>query len=182
MAHFQDRSEDWNRTDYRLVRGGAINVYSDANYLERDLRWLTDHGYEVKSFDCARWFTVADFHREMAEQLEFPDFYGRNLAALRDCLTMLRVKESSGMVILLRDFHQFAVKEPDTSRHVLDFIDEASRNHLLFGRIVFAILHPDDPVIPRGPFGATQIKPCIQELLRGIGVGYQEYKSRQIQQ
>ena len=31
--------------------------------------------------------TKEDFHREVAQKLNFPDYYGRNLDAMRDCLT-----------------------------------------------------------------------------------------------
>ena len=39
------------------------------------------------TIDCAPIKTAKDFHRELAQALEFEDYYGNNLDALFDCLT-----------------------------------------------------------------------------------------------
>ena len=36
--------------------------------------------------DCAKLKTAAEIHAAIAKQLHFPDYYGANLDALRDCL------------------------------------------------------------------------------------------------
>ena len=41
------------------------------------------------TIDCALIHTKEDLHRIFAEALAFPDWYGKNLDALHDCLTTL---------------------------------------------------------------------------------------------
>ena len=38
---------------------------------------------------AARWQSEKDVHDALAKALSFPDYYGRNLDALHDCLTEL---------------------------------------------------------------------------------------------
>lgn len=40
-----------------------------------------------------------NFHQKMAETFGFPDFYGKNLAALIDCLSDLRVYDDTEPMI-----------------------------------------------------------------------------------
>ena len=41
-------------------------------------------------------FTIADIHEILAEELGFPDYYGKNLDALYDCLTEISEEVSIG--------------------------------------------------------------------------------------
>ena len=40
-------------------------------------------------FDCSKITDKASFHDEISSALSFPDYYGKNLDALYDCLTEL---------------------------------------------------------------------------------------------
>ena len=51
---------------------------------------------EERIIDCSLIHTREDLHRVFREALSFPEWYGNNLDALRDCLT-----ELSGKVRLL---------------------------------------------------------------------------------
>ena len=41
------------------------------------------------TIDCAGITNSAEFHQAIAAAMEFPDYYGKNLDALFDCLTEL---------------------------------------------------------------------------------------------
>ena len=41
------------------------------------------------TIDCSLIHTREDLHRVFAEALSFPEYYGKNLDALHDCLTSL---------------------------------------------------------------------------------------------
>ena len=41
------------------------------------------------TIDCSRIQSEEDLHRIFAEALSFPAWYGKNLDALHDCLTVL---------------------------------------------------------------------------------------------
>lgn len=45
---------------------------------------------KIITLDCARLFDREAAHAYLAEALNFPDYYGKNLDALYDCLTQLR--------------------------------------------------------------------------------------------
>lgn len=44
------------------------------------------------TIDCSSLRSPQEFHRALAEGLEFPEYYGSNLDALYDCLTELGEK------------------------------------------------------------------------------------------
>ena len=50
--------------------------------------WLLDHDYQVVRLDASAWTREEDLHTAIAQALHFPDYYGRNLDALNDCLTV----------------------------------------------------------------------------------------------
>lgn len=39
------------------------------------------------TINCAKIASMAEFHEAIARELNFPEWYGRNLDALHDCLT-----------------------------------------------------------------------------------------------
>ena len=47
------------------------------------------------SIDFSKINNVIDFHDEMKEIFGFPDFYGKNIHALIDCLSSLRFPEDA---------------------------------------------------------------------------------------
>ena len=63
--------------------------------------WLEERGYEVKSFDAAKWQSEGRMHDDLKTQLGFPDYYGANLDALNDCLSDLEFAKTGGRVFVL---------------------------------------------------------------------------------
>ena len=45
---------------------------------------------EIITLDCKDIKTAERLHQELAQALHFPDYYGKNLDALFDCLTEYR--------------------------------------------------------------------------------------------
>lgn len=41
------------------------------------------------TINCAQIASMAEFHESIARELNFPDWYGKNLDALHDCLTSI---------------------------------------------------------------------------------------------
>lgn len=86
MAAFSDDPETLERLDWRLLQNGPVTVYWRPEYMREDVAWLKTHGYIVHQFDVAGWNDLARMHGEFQSKLAFPDYYGKNLAALNDCL------------------------------------------------------------------------------------------------
>lgn len=99
-------------------------------------------GYIVERFDCSSWADDAAMHDDFSARFAFPDYYGRNLPALDDCLTdtdVLRVPAAAGLVITLE--HVDAGPE---HRVVVEILARASRYWSLFGRRIIVLIEVSD--------------------------------------
>lgn len=61
--------------------------------------------------DCGAIETKADFHAALASALSFPDYYGKNLDALYDCLEEV----SRDTRLILTDWHHLEYRLGDYS-------------------------------------------------------------------
>lgn len=147
MAVFRDDPEEWQRLDLSLLKNGSVHLYHRLSVLEEDVEWLGGHGYLLDSFDCSRWETERVMHEELAGRLAFPDYYGKNLDALNDCLGEVGVPDSGGRVLVFRRYDAFTANAQKVAWHVLDIIDRNAWLHLLFGRRLFALVQSDNPRI-----------------------------------
>jgi len=138
------------RLDYKLLRTGGVTLYWADRVLAEDLAWLRKEQYAIHEFDGCNWRVEDDFHDEVANALQFPGYYGRNLNAFKDCMRDVEVSDDGGMVIVIRNIE--AVERHATERHdrkflwdVLDILDETTRGNLLFGRRFLTLLQSRNP-------------------------------------
>jgi len=153
---FDDMIEP-TRLDFTLLQNGPITLYFRRHVQERDVAWLAAHGYDVKTFDCSGWTTSEAMNDALASTLGFPSHYGRNSAALRDCLSDLQIPGESGLVLVFRRYDVYAKHAAHDAAGVLDVIGESSRWFLLFGRRLLALVQSDDPRIAFEPVGASPV-------------------------
>jgi RNAse (barnase) inhibitor barstar len=64
--------------------------------------------------------------REIAEALQFPDWFGGNLDALADCLNDLSWLPASGYVLIAEHTGDWRAQAPDSFDAVLEIFDEAA--------------------------------------------------------
>lgn len=145
MSVFRDDPEDWQRLDLSLLKNGAVHLYHRASILEEDVEWLRGHGYRLDSFDCSGWDTEQAMHEELSSRLGFPDYYGKNLDALNDCLSEVHVPD--GRVLVFHRYDVFTANVQKVAWHVLDIIDRNAWLHLLFGRRLLALVQSENPRI-----------------------------------
>lgn len=145
MAVFS--SEDYQRLDYGLMQNGSVNLYFRLEVLAEDILGLKELDYQIDKFDCTTWESIDEMHNQISEKLNFPDYYGRNLDSLNDCLSDIEIREESGRVLVFHRFDDFTVKEPDVCWHLLDIISHNSWAHLLFGNRFFALAQSNNPEI-----------------------------------
>jgi RNAse (barnase) inhibitor barstar len=157
MAIFRDEPEDFQRLDWTLLQNGAITLYLRAEFLAEDTEWLESHNYRIDRFDCSAWASEKEMHEALAAGLEFPDYYGRNLDALNDCLSDIEIPEESGRVLIFHRYDAFAAKCPRAAWVVLDIIESNSRSLLLFGRRLLALVQSNDPSISFERVGARPV-------------------------
>lgn len=96
-------------------------------------------------------------HEAFSSALEFPEYYGRNLAALNDCLSEIEVPFESGRVLVLNRYDYFAAKFPYAAWAVLDVMEFNSRYLLLFGLRLIVLVQSDDPRISFDPVGGRPV-------------------------
>lgn len=132
-------------------------MYLRPVVLEDDITWLTENAYKIDRLDCSGWHDTETAHTALAEALGFPDYYGRNLDALNDCMRDLEVPDDSGRVIVLERFDVPAGAISDFAYVVLDIIASIARDKLLFGRRLLALVQSNDPKLGFPPVGATSV-------------------------
>ncbi|MCI0570066.1 MAG: barstar family protein [Myxococcaceae bacterium] len=157
MPSFRNVPEEWARLDFRLLQNGACHLYWRSSILEEDTRWLEQNEYVVRRFDCALWTDEPAMHQALAQALGFPDYYGRNLNALNDCLPDVCGTESECLALRFEHFDSFVRRHPDVAHAVLDVIETASRRCLLWGARLLALAHSEDPHLTLPPVGASAV-------------------------
>ncbi len=89
--------------------------------------------------------------------LQFPDYYGKNLNALNDCLSDLEIPDRGGVVLVFFAFDSFAEKFPDFAWGLLDIIAGRSRVFSLKGKRLMALAQSVDPKLEMNPIGACPV-------------------------
>ena len=100
------------------------------------IRWATslDAGYVAgvvrrsggawSHLDAEAGSDVASFHSAVALTLDFPDYYGRNLDALNDCLGDLADRGAGVPVLWWDDWQRLAAAEPRVFEVIVDLLGE----------------------------------------------------------
>jgi RNAse (barnase) inhibitor barstar len=156
-AAFGDDDATRERLDWRLLQNGAVVLYHKRQVMVEDTAWLMSAGYRVYELDAARWSDARAFHADVKRVLEFPDYYGHNLAALADCLSEMKLPPGGAVAIQIRHYDHFARAEPHLAQSVLDALETTSRRLLLTGRRLLAQIQSDDPRIKFERVGAMPV-------------------------
>lgn len=154
MASFSDNDTD--RLDWQLMQNGAVTLYFQTAILEETLAWLRDQGYAVQTIDC---HDRAGFQQQMSLALQFREQFGYdewtgNLNALNDAFRYLAIAPATGLVFCFLRYDLLKAASPDLAEAVLDIIESHSRDYLLLGQRLLALVQSDDPAIRFGPLGA----------------------------
>lgn len=108
MSFFTKIPDYWQRLDWQILRDGGIHLYWRREYLLADTEWFSKHDYEISEFDCDTWTSQDVMFSEFARLLRLPDYFGRNLDALDECIQDLPLTESRGALLVLRGFDTYA--------------------------------------------------------------------------
>jgi hypothetical protein len=87
MAAFDPQVQGTHPLDYRLMQSSFVTMFHDTAVLAEAQDWLRSHAYAVIELDAAGWADQERMHNDLAHGLGFPEYYGRNLNALNDCLS-----------------------------------------------------------------------------------------------
>jgi barstar (barnase inhibitor) len=160
MAIFGD--SPCNELDYQMLQDGGVCLYRSRPYLEEDIDRLVQRGYLVYRLDCTTWTSEAAMHESLRSVLRFPEYYGKNLNALSDCMTDLVVPEQGGVAIVFDSYDVYtrgpgsshASHEQTAAGAILSIMASASRVMLLTGRRLVILVQSDDPRIQFSGLGS----------------------------
>lgn len=150
MTVFKENNEDTDRLDYRILRDSVVSLYWRNKFLKSDLEWFEKEHYEIIVFDCRSWTNENEMHKQLKENLFFPEYYGMNFNALRDCLWDLVIRKG-GLVIV---FEHLDYLKSDLIHAILDVFVQCSRQKMLFGYRLIVLAQVDNPYIEIAPLGA----------------------------
>lgn len=177
MAFFKRKEKapaEVQRLDWQLLERSAIALYHKGSVLSQDVAWFRQNGYAIHELDGARWTSAADFHVDAQRALNFPEYYGKNLASWIDCIAEMSVPDDGGALIVFRRYDVLARAEPRLAQTILDSIESTSRRFLLTGRRLIALVQSDDPRIRFERVGALPVTWNPREWTdadRGVGRG-----------
>ena len=139
--------------DWYIMQNGWTSLYWRTTILNDDLKWFENKNYVIIEFNCRTWDNDKIMHSQLKEKLDFPDYYGENFNALRDCLSDLNIVKA-GLVLVFR--HLDSIKK-QTAHKILDIMADKSRLHMLFGNRIITLAQVDNPDYEIDPVGQTSV-------------------------
>jgi hypothetical protein len=163
MPPFRNDPSEWQRVDWRLFQNGFVHLFWSDGVLASTKEWLSADGYRVIEVDAGEWATTLDALDALAAALGFPDYFGRNLNALADCLGDVASfaygsdEDSQGTALVLTHFDRYARREPDVAHAILDIFAGKARTGLLIGHRMLCLVQSDDPRISFDRVGSAAV-------------------------
>lgn len=139
--------------DWQIMQNGWTSLYWRATILDDDLKWFEKENYIIIEFNCKTWDNEKTMHSQLKEKLDFPEYYGENFNALRDCLSDLNIIKT-GLVLVFRHLDNI---RKQTVHEILDIMANISRLHMLFGNRIIILAQVDNPDYEVGPIGQTPV-------------------------
>ena len=94
---------------------------------------------------------------DLAERFHFPDYFGRNLDALNDCMgDVVWDDDATGLVIVLTAFDAFATVDRRTAQIMLDIFAGQARHAILNGNRIICLVQSNDPQLTFEPLARCQ--------------------------
>lgn len=162
MPAFPTNATTLHPHDFGLVRLGGVAAYLREEVLAESERALDKVGYAREHLDVREWIEER-LHQDIGSVLRFPDYYGRNMSALADCLGDVACGDygwdatRTGLAVTLHGFGPFARHDPGLAHALVEQLVFASREALLFGHRILWLLHVDDPEFRMEPVGARSV-------------------------
>lgn len=163
MATWDADDEMTHVVDFNLVQNTFVTMFWRPTLLDQTVEWLRGHLYDVVEFDAAAWGSAVDMYDDFSLALNFPDYFGRNLDALNDCMGDVASgdygwrQDATGLAIVLRAFDTFATMDRATAQTVLDIFASQARSALLIGNRIICLVQSDDPRLAFEPVGAMPV-------------------------
>ncbi len=140
-AAFTDDEKTFQQLDWSILQNGWVSLYLRSQILKDDLKWFKNENYNIVKFECKSWTDETEMHKQLKQELHFPDYYGENFDALNDCLSYLEI-EKKGQIIVFNHIDKIDIK---LAYVLLDVFANNSRRHMLFGEKLIVLAQVDNP-------------------------------------
>lgn len=153
------------RYDFALLRAGYVHRCEPGAALAGAVGELRRLGYLVREVDGSGWRSGDDLHAALAEALDFPDYYGRNLDALDDVLHDLAGYEfggdpaSTGTVLAVDAYDHVVTLNRRLAHGVLDCFAGAARYGALLGHPMLCLVGARGELDPVGATPVSLVAP-----------------------
>ena len=153
MAFFNKSEDQHGRLDWQILQNGWTSLYFNTELLNTAIQWFEKENYKVLILDCIQWTSKDDILKGIGKELNFPDYYGKNLSALNDCLWDIEIAKS-GLVVV---FTSFDLIDKELAYDLLDIFATNSRSHFLFGDRLITLVQVNDAHYHCEPVGANPV-------------------------
>lgn len=143
--------------EFRLLQNGCVVLYHSPFLMEEHSGLLVRSGWEFKDVYVGEKGTADEFYDQFSMALAFPDYFGRNLDALRDCLSDIRFNPARKLAMGLTRFDLLADQDATFAHAVLDIFAEVERHCLMQGGRVLFLVQSSNPDIRFPCVGATSV-------------------------
>lgn len=163
VAAFDLEADITHAVDFRIARAGGVVLYRRPQVLEGAVRNLVGLDYDVVRLNAAGWQAASAMYDDLANDLRFPGYFGRNLDALRDCLYDVAHGDygwrldATGLALVVAEFDVYSERLPEEALALADILTETSRTALLYGHRILSLLQVDDPRFRLGPVGGVVV-------------------------
>jgi len=142
--------------DARMLALGAVHLFMQMDIYEEALAEFCDLGYLTIKL---KFETVSKFESDLSAALKWEDQFGYspwngNLNALNDGFRGEPFESSDSTAICIENFDALVSSNSTLSFHLLDMIERHSRNYLLYGKKLIALIQTNEPKYSCDKIGA----------------------------
>jgi hypothetical protein len=132
---------------FQLFQNGGVVLFYRQEILDDATDTLTLNGYQVHKIDCQQHSDKQALLFAIVDSLKITRYQGINLNGFNDFLAEIDFAGCTGVVVVLKAFHEFRQAFPECARHILDIMAVNQRWHMLFGNRLLTLVQSDEPRI-----------------------------------
>lgn len=147
---------DLTRADWPLLQNGAVSLFWNPAVLASTQAALAALDYDIAEISCGA--AVPSFEAQMSQMLMWNYQFGYspwtgNLNAFVDGVRGYPFGPSGRSALALKGFHHLVAADEEFAHAILDILEGAARDHLLWGKFLIVLVQTDDPAFVCPPVG-----------------------------